>query len=98
MKNKKILLSLIFVLALSSCANTSQGEKASVSDSTIEDALNSEEKADKEKIIKKKIQKIPKIRIKKKIKTKKKKKKSTTKSGENTSLALANLMKKSLMR
>ena len=49
MKNKKILLSLIFVLALSSCANTSQGEKASVSDSTIEDALNSEEKADKEK-------------------------------------------------
>ena len=49
MKNKKILLSLIFVLALSSCANTSQGEKESVSDSTIEDALNTEEKADKEK-------------------------------------------------
>lgn len=49
MKNKKILLSLIFVLALSSCANTSQGEKESVSDSTIEDALNSDEKSDKEK-------------------------------------------------
>lgn len=49
MKNKKILLSLIFTLVLSSCANTSQGEKASVSDSTIEDAISSEEKSDKEK-------------------------------------------------